>query len=276
MGAAACGAVADAAVPSLLAGRAANQQEAHLTSSSTSSIGSSHSGGSDEGGPVILGSANGSGAGVSRRVSFESSFEHPGPSAPLDTPLPPVRTQSLNERLLLLSPKAAGSGRWRAACAVSPGSASALVTSGSWTSRSRTTTLGRSSSSGACPVPALSPKLSLEDRALRRRAPGELAASPGTKWMRVSGLPVVWQSCNLGCSDHERLGQAWKPGALGVSWACVPLCWLVQAYSCVAGVLTKAGSAYSNRNMEAAAGVDSWTEAYGSMAGQYMSRKGQA
>lgn len=232
MGAAACGAVADAAVPSLLAGRAANQQEAHLTSSSTSSIGSSHSGGSDEGGPVILGSANGSGAGVSRRVSFESSFEHPGPSAPLDTPLPPVRTQSLNERLLLLSPKAAGSGRWRAACAVSPGSASALVTSGSWTSRSRTTTLGRSSSSGACPVPALSPKLSLEDRALRRRAPGELAASPGTKWMR--------------------------------------------AYSCVAGVLTKAGSAYSNRNMEAAAGVDSWTEAYGSMAGQYMSRKGQA
>ncbi|EFN54940.1 hypothetical protein CHLNCDRAFT_134688 [Chlorella variabilis] len=184
------------------AGGAANQQEAHLTSSSTSSIGSSHSGGSDEGGPVILGSANGSGAG------------------------------SLNERLLLLSPKAAGSGRWRAACAVSPGSASALVTSGSWTSRSRTTTLGRSSSSGACPVPALSPKLSLEDRALRRRAPGELAASPGTKWMR--------------------------------------------AYSCVAGVLTKAGSAYSNRNMEAAAGVDSWTEAYGSMAGQYMSRKGQA
>ncbi len=59
--------------------------------------------------------------------------------------------------------------------------------------------------------------------------------------------------------------EAKSPVAFVVSWPVLNL----QAYSCVAGVLTTAGSGYSSRKLEAAAGMDTWTQAYGGMAGQY-------
>ena len=226
-----------------------------------------------------LGDTAGSDAGLlaapssARRVSFRTTLSQPLPTPradPLATPrrrLPPLRTQS--DCTGPVSPKALGSGRR----ASTPAGILHLSASGS--ARSLGSGAGIAVGS-ASPTAALSPRPSVEDRALRRLAPGELAASPGTKWMRVS-----WGS---------GLGGPHNPGGRGgmASGDAALLLLLMppltpratpgprQAYSLVAGVFTKAGSGYSSRNMEAAAGVDTWTDSYGSMASQYMRRKGQA